>query len=57
MEPQKYSMSFTQDELNTIIAALSDMPFKVAQPLITKMIKEFAELTGNTAPAPEAVAE
>ena len=50
MEPQKYSMSFTQDELNTIIAALSEMPFKVSQPLITKMIKDFAELTGNTVP-------
>jgi hypothetical protein len=57
MEPQKYSMSFTQDELNTIITALSEMPFKVAQPLITKMIKDFAELTGNAAPAPEVVAE
>jgi len=57
MEPQKYSMSFTQDELNTIISALSEIPFKIAQPLITKMIKDFAELTGNAAPAPEAVAE
>ena len=57
MEPQKYSMSFTQDELNTIIAALSEMPFKVAQPLITKMIKDFAELTGNAPPAPEAEVE
>lgn len=57
MEPQKYNMSFTQDELNTIIGALSDIPFKVAQPLITKMIKDFAELTGNAPPAPEAVAE
>ena len=57
IEPKNYSMSFTQNELNMIIAALSELPFKVSQPLISKMIKDFAELTGNAPPAPEAVAE
>lgn len=40
-----YSLSFTQDELNTIINALSELPFKVSQPLIARMIKDFNELT------------
>jgi len=55
MEPKQYSMNFTQDELNMIIAALSELPFKVSQPLISKMIKEFAEI--NAATATETVAE
>jgi len=55
MEPKQYSMNFTQDELNMIIAALSELPFKVSQPLISKMIKEFAEI--NAAAATETVAE
>lgn len=55
MEPKQYSMNFTQDELNMIIAALSELPFKVSQPLISKMIKEFAEI--NAAAATEQVAE
>ena len=54
-EQQQYSMSFTQEELNTIIAALSEMPFKVSQPLISKMIREFAEL--NNANPVETVSE
>jgi hypothetical protein len=52
IEPKKYSMSFTQDELNMIIAALSELPFKVSQPLISKMIKDFADIN-----AAEPVAE
>lgn len=55
MEPKQYSMNFTQDELNMIIAALSELPFKVSQPLISKMIKEFADI--NAASAAEPVAE
>ena len=54
--PKQYSMSFTQDELNMIIAALSELPFKVSQPLISKMIKDFAEITAAE-PATEPVAE
>lgn len=54
-EQQQYSMSFTQEELNTIIAALSELPFKVSQPLISKMIREFAELNANS--SVEAIAE
>lgn len=49
-------MSFTQDELNMIIAALSELPFKVSQPLISKMIKEFAEINASMAPAVEETA-
>ena len=55
-EPKQYSMSFTQDELNMIIAALSELPFKVSQPLISKMIKDFAEITAPE-PAAQPVAE
>lgn len=43
-QPMQYALHFTQDELNMIIAALSELPFKVSQPLISKMIKEFAEI-------------
>ena len=46
---EQYKLSFTQEELNIIIAALSEMPFKVSQPLISKMIKEFAEITATVA--------
>jgi hypothetical protein len=46
-ETKQYSMSFTQDELNMIIAALSELPFKVSQPLISKMIKDFAEINAS----------
>ena len=49
-------MSFTQDELNMIIAALSELPFKVSQPLISKMIKDFADITASE-PAATPVAE
>ena len=54
--PKQYSMSFTQDELNIIIAALSELPFKVSQPLISKMIKDFADIT-TSEPATQPVAE
>ena len=54
--PKQYSMSFTQDELNMIIAALSELPFKVSQPLISKMIKDFADITASE-PAAAPVAE
>ena len=56
MEPKQYSMSFTQDELNMIIAALSELPFKVSQPLISKMIRDFADINAAEAAA-EPVAE
>jgi hypothetical protein len=36
-----FNMSFTQEELNTIINALSELPFKHAQPLISKLVKDF----------------
>jgi hypothetical protein len=54
--PKQYSMSFTQDELNMIIAALSELPFKVSQPLISKMIKDFADITASE-PATQPVVE
>jgi hypothetical protein len=54
--PKQYNMSFTQDELNMIIASLSELPFKVSQPLISKMIKDFAEITAAE-PAAQPVAE
>jgi hypothetical protein len=44
-QPTQYALHFTQDELNMIIAALSELPFKASQPLISKMIKQFAEIT------------
>lgn len=47
MEQKEYALHFTQDELNMIIAALSELPFKVSQPLISKMIKEFAEINAS----------
>ncbi|CAB4174120.1 hypothetical protein UFOVP961_24 [uncultured Caudovirales phage] len=44
-EPTKtYSLSFTQDELNIIINALGELPFKIAQPIIARMVKDFTEL-------------
>ena len=57
MDTKTYQMSFTQEELNIIVAALSELPFKVSQPLISRMIKEFAELTAKEVPAEESVAE
>jgi len=57
MDTKTYQMSFTQEELNIIVAALSELPFKVSQPLISRMIKEFAELTAKEVPAEEPVAE
>ena len=56
-ETKQYSMRFTQDELNMIIAALSELPFKVSQPLISKMIKDFADINAADAAAAEPVAE
>lgn len=36
-----FNISFTQEELNVIINALSELPFKHAQPLIAKLVKDF----------------
>ena len=45
-----YSFLLTQDEANTILNALAELPFKVSNPLISNMIQQFKEAT---TPAPE----
>jgi len=42
---QTYSFLFTQEEANIILNSLAELPFKVSNPLITNMIKQFQELT------------
>ena len=34
-------MEFDQDQLNTILGALAELPFKVAQPIINKIVEDF----------------
>jgi len=43
--PQTYSFLFTQEEANIILNALAELPFKVSNPLIANMIKQFQEHT------------
>jgi len=43
--PQTYSFMLTQEEANTILNALAELPFKVSNPLINNMIKQFQEHT------------
>ena len=40
-----YSFLLTQDEANTILNALAELPFKVSNPLISNMIQQFKEAT------------
>lgn len=40
-----YSFMLTQDEANTILNALAELPFKVSNPLISNMINQFKEHT------------
>lgn len=36
---------FTNEELNIILAGLSELPFKVSQPMINRLVSEFKEQT------------
>jgi hypothetical protein len=47
--PQTYSFLLTQEEANTILNALAELPFKVSNPLINNMIKQFQEHTTQVA--------
>lgn len=42
---QTYPFLLTQEEANTILNALAELPFKVSNPLINNMIKQFQEHT------------
>ena len=41
MEKQTFVIEFDQDQLNVILGALAELPFKVAQPLINKIVEDF----------------
>lgn len=43
-----YSFMLTQEEANTILNSLAELPFKVSNPLINNMIKQFQEHTQVT---------
>lgn len=38
---EKFDLEFTQDELNTILAALAELPFKTVQPIINSIVEQF----------------
>lgn len=38
---ERFNISLTQAELNTVLAAMADMPFKVAQPIINRIVEDF----------------
>lgn len=42
---QTYPFLLTQEEANTVLNALAELPFKVSNPLINNMIKQFQEHT------------
>lgn len=37
MEEKKYRFEITENEANIVLAALSELPFKVSSPLIAKL--------------------
>ena len=42
---QTYPFLLTQEEANTVLNALAELPFKVSNPLINNMIKQFQQHT------------
>lgn len=38
---EKFVLEFTQDDLNTILGALAELQFKVAQPIINNIVEQF----------------
>lgn len=40
----EYSIKFTESELNTVLDALAELPYKKSAPVITNVVKQLQEL-------------
>ena len=38
---KKFIFELTQEEINNILGGLAELPFKVSQPLINKLVEEY----------------
>lgn len=45
---ETFEINLTFDELNAILAGLAELPFKVAQPVIQKLVDQYKEQTEKT---------
>lgn len=55
MENQTFVMELTQDQINTVLSALAELPFKVAQPIINKIVEDFNKQARVPEEAPKKV--
>lgn len=48
-----YQLNFTIDQLNAILTALGEQPYKVASPIIQEIVRQVTEQQNPPAPAEE----
>lgn len=53
MEEKTFNFNFTEAETNLVLSALAELPFRVAQPLINKIVT--VANTPPVVPAPDVV--
>jgi hypothetical protein len=50
MEIKTFNLALNVDQLNVIMAALGELPFKTSNELIQAIVKQFNEQVGTTEP-------
>ena len=50
---KNFVFELTQEEVNVVLSGLAELPFKISQPIINKVVEEYRKQSESTIPAVE----